>query len=153
MRAAGMVALTVAAIVAAFAVACASSEDTTDSGATPGTVHTDLAPLVATCPGLDHATAAHWQAWSPDGPGFAPGPTDTIIEALVSLPPNDIASLRADYTWTPDASPAATNLLRPHLPQGGAWLHGRNVGLCRAFFGAVYLHPDSGVVYLNVSTM
>lgn len=150
MKATAMIAAVLASIVAAFAVAGTRAEDTTDAPLTESTaVRTDLEALTAACPGLRHATAGHWRTW-PERNGE---PSGFTIEALATLPAGDITALRDAHAWTPHDPPAATNPMRPHLP-GGGWLHGRNVRLCdTTYAGAVYLHVDTGTVYLNVSTM
>lgn len=155
--AAALVRLCVIAAMTSIVLACGTASDTgerTSAGEAAksgtGELREDIEPLLTRFPVLDGIEQARWMSGrfgDPDNPG----PSTYWIDAVVTLPADLAAQLRADHTpvrtgETPDVVAG----LRDHLPPGpfqssaaldGAIRHGRWVA-------SAYLDEQTGQLVL-----
>jgi hypothetical protein len=151
--------LALAIALAPVLAACtqAPSGQRTDPAASASTpaVRTDRDPLSRRFPVLGDFAQAHWQGWpagSPDGLG----PTDVVIQALVVLSKEDLATVKGRYTFTPaspDPQVKLNEALRPFAPAAPDWQYSadfeRQVKTA-AYGGMVRLDMSTGTVFLHV---
>ena len=136
------------------------SPQPTEETPVKGPVRIDREPLVKRFPKLGSFPRAHWQGWilGDTGRGSAPGPTDTAIQALVELSPQDLQAAKTGYAWAPapDGWVSRVNSgLRPYLPPSGTWQSSDQFTsdvTPTGHHGEVYLDPTSGTVFLDVTS-
>jgi hypothetical protein len=141
-----------------FLAACAIAGGPPSPSVPP--VRTDREPLTKRFPALGDFIEVHWQGWAAGvAGGVVPGPTDIIIQALVTLRAQDLATAKSTY----DFQPPPTNLvlkvneeLKPFLPAPADWRYNRRFeeDVKTAYYGGVVqLDVLSGTVFLHVSSM
>jgi hypothetical protein len=148
-----------AVVIAATATACTaapSSGERTGPAvvASAPAVRTDRDPLAKRFPALGDFAQAHWQGWPASTPGL--GPTDVMIQALVVLSKEDLATVNSRYTFAPPPSGVDAKIneaLRPFAPAAPDWRYNadfeRHVKTA-AYGGTVLLDPSTGIVFLQV---
>ena len=125
--------------------------------ATP--VRTDHEPLRKRFPRLGNFLEAHWHGRTAGtGDSRVPGPSDILIQALVTLHPADLATAKTHYDWQPAPPTWNQNMseqLRALAPQTGDWQHAPDFETdvrTNRYHGIVYLDLTSGIVYLDVTS-
>jgi hypothetical protein len=111
-------------------------------------------------PKLGDFVQAHWQGWvlGDTGRSGVPGPTDTAIQGLIELSPQDLQATKARYTWAPAPDGWASGVsseLRPHLSPSGTWQASDQFTsdvTGTGYHGEVYLNLTSGTLFLDVSS-
>lgn len=125
-----------------------------------GPVRTDREPLVKRFPKLGNFIQAHWQGWilGDTGRGGVPGPTDTAIQGLIELSPQDLQAAKTGYTWAPAPhgwESGVNSELRPYLSPSGTWQASDQFTsdvTGTGYHGKVYLDLTGGTVFLDVSS-
>jgi len=121
-------------------------------------VRTDLEPLRKRFPQLGHISSSVWQCRVIGGDSLVPGPSDTLIQALVELDPADLATITGGYTWQPAPdcwSEHLSDQLRPYMPADGDWRYSQRFeadARTPLYHGSVCVEMRGGTVYLNVAT-
>ncbi|GIH10908.1 hypothetical protein Rhe02_89750 [Rhizocola hellebori] len=134
----------------------AASAPRTDPSASTPALRTDRDPLTRRFPGLGNFAQAHWQGWPASDPNVI-GPTDIMIQALVVLSKEDLATIKGRYIFRPGSPPDAqvkvNEALRPYLPAAADWQSNadfeRHVKT-EAYAGLVRLDLNTGTVFLHV---
>lgn len=123
-------------------------------------VRTDPVPITREFPQLGDVLSVRWQAGtlgvSSDDRITVPGPTDSYVEAVVTLSPAALAQLVDGYEFLPATTgPRPPRALEPFVAGGGTWLSSVDLDAVigrPAWFTDAYLRPESGVVYLSATT-